>query len=435
MGHSRAKIVREIVTGEAVRHGIASRIYPCLKCNATVRIGEAITAVRIPRRERLIWVHPGCAPSNKPPAEPAKSPEPGWKIEPVKWVPDYAAFDKTLKAEIEKQEKAEQQHQKKEEGEPMTPEVTPPSNNSPDLRAATDGLVAALSAAVAATPAIQQELAALAARVEELSAGGPRVIKVEVGDRPPVEIEGVAHPQLEWTVKLAQLRENILLVGPTGSGKTHLARQVAQALGLPFAHLSCSGGLSEGQIYGRLLPTGENGRFCYVESSFVHTYTNGGVFLFDELDAADENVLLALNAALANGHMALPNDPARPSVERHPDAVIIGAANTWGTGADRQYVGRNRLDESTLDRYRAGVVAVDYSPEIEKALCPDKSLRSRLQRIRANLAKHKIERIVSTRFMASAYKLRSTGADETKVMDILTQGWREDEIKRAMEGV
>jgi hypothetical protein len=39
--------------------------------------------------------------------------------------------------------------------------------------------------------------------------------------------------------------------------------------------------------------------------------------------------------------------------------VCIAAANTFGTGADRQYVGRNQLDESTLDRFRIGQIELD----------------------------------------------------------------------------
>jgi cobaltochelatase CobS len=42
-------------------------------------------------------------------------------------------------------------------------------------------------------------------------------------------------------------------------------------------------------------------------------------------------------------------------------------ANTFGTGADRQYVGRNQLDESTLDRFRIGQIERDYDSEIVSA--------------------------------------------------------------------
>ena len=134
-------------------------------------------------------------------------------------------------------------------------------------------------------------------------------------------VEGKAHAALPRCIRLAAARRNTLLVGPAGSGKTHLAAQVAEALGLAFAHISCSAGMSEGQLTGRLLPVGEGGRFEYVRSEFVRCYEDGGVFLFDEIDAADSNTLLVLNSALANGQMALANRPENPVAKKHPDFV------------------------------------------------------------------------------------------------------------------
>ena len=38
-------------------------------------------------------------------------------------------------------------------------------------------------------------------------------------------------------------------------------------------------------------------------------------------------------------------------IKRHKDCVIIAGANTTGSGATMEYVGRNRLDAATLDRF------------------------------------------------------------------------------------
>ena len=158
--------------------------------------------------------------------------------------------------------------------------------------------------------------------------------------------------------------------------------------------------MSEGQLLGRLVsPIGEGGTFEYVRSEFVRCYEEGGVFLFDEVDGADSNTLLVLNAALANGHMAVSNRPGNPVAMKHKDFVCIAAANTYGTGADRQYVGRNQLDESTLDRFRIGQVEMDYDAEIEAMLCPDDNLRLILTEVRNKIRLAGLRRIISTRFM------------------------------------
>ena len=265
---------------------------------------------------------------------------------------------------------------------------------------------------------------------ELVQAGAVQRFEVQLPNQTVRTIQGKPHAKFARALRLAAARRNILLVGPSGSGKTHLASQVAEALGLPFACISCSAGMSEGQLLGRLVPTGEGGKFEYLRSDFVKCYEEGGVFLFDEMDAADSNTLLVINAALANGHMAVPNRPEKPTAIKHPDFVCIAAANTFGTGADRQYVGRNQLDEATLDRFRIGQIEMDYDPDIEAALCPDETLRSRLLSLRARVRESKIRRVVSMRFMRDAYVMVQAGDTIDDIEETLFAGWTRDELNK-----
>lgn len=52
-----------------------------------------------------------------------------------------------------------------------------------------------------------------------------------------------------------------------------------------------------------------------VQSFFVDIYENGGVFLFDEMDAVDSDTLPFVNQALANGGIFLPQHYGRPEVK------------------------------------------------------------------------------------------------------------------------
>jgi MoxR-like ATPase len=122
---------------------------------------------------------------------------------------------------------------------------------------------------------------------------------------------------------LPQSRKNILMVGPSGCGKTHVAAMIAEALDLEFAAQSCSVGVSESNFVGWLLPTGTNGQFNHVVSSFLKLYENGGCFLIDEMDNADPNLLVFLNMALANKGFYLPQRFDNPEVKRHPDFVCV----------------------------------------------------------------------------------------------------------------
>ena len=120
-----------------------------------------------------------------------------------------------------------------------------------------------------------------------------------------------------------------------------------------------------------------------------------------------------------------------PVAKRHSDFVCIAAANTWGRGADRQYCGRNELDEATLDRFRIGCVPMDYDEGLEAQLCPDDALRGRLQVYRKVAQANRLERIVSTRFIAQAYiKKHRDGWTHKQIDDKLFNGWRDDEIRK-----
>lgn len=268
-------------------------------------------------------------------------------------------------------------------------------------------------------------------RIEEVEANKPREIVVRKPKGEPVKIDGAVHPVFERVLQLAQARKHVFLPGPSGSGKSHLARQVADALGFRFGCISCSAGMSESQLLGRMVPHGDHGQFEFLGTEFLDCYENGGVFLFDEIDAADSNVLLVINSALANGSLSVPSRHGNPVAKRHPDFVCIAAANTWGRGADRQYVGRNELDESTLDRFRIGCVPMDYSVELEAQLCPDGRLNDRLFTYREGVRANHLERIVSTRFFAEAYEMKTRwGWTDKQIDEQLFQGWRPDEIRK-----
>lgn len=156
------------------------------------------------------------------------------------------------------------------------------------------------------------------------------------------KIEGVSHENFELLVKTVAASLPVYMVGPAGTGKTHSAQLAAEALSLKFYSISVGSQTSKSDLIGYMSATG-----AYIGTAFRKAYEHGGVFLLDEADAGNSNVLILLNAALSNGYMSFPDD----MIQAHEDFRLIASANTFGTGASRQYVGRNQLDAATLDRF------------------------------------------------------------------------------------
>lgn len=257
-------------------------------------------------------------------------------------------------------------------------------------------------------------------------------------DLSKVELAGeVFHPKFPRMMRLAGAGKPIFIPGPTGCGKTHAAAQLARGIygenwQQKFGVLSCSPATAERHFLGRSIPNITNGSEIYRAAEFVNIYENGGVFCADEIDAADASVLLVFNSALANGFLALPDRTDKPIARKHPDFVFVACANTWGRGADRRYVGRNQLDEATLDRFRIGTIPFDYSPAIERAVCPDTDLFDTLTHWRKQIFDNRLERVLSTRFFKDAYETMQAGDTITDITETFFSGWRDDEVRKVL---
>lgn len=227
---------------------------------------------------------------------------------------------------------------------------------------------------------------------------------------------------------------NIMLVGPSGSGKTHLAGMLAEMLSLPFYAINGSEGIDEGHLTERFCPDVETGNWTRVKQVFANMVEHGGVFLTDEMDACDANVLVSMNAVLDNGILPMPNDPVKPTIKRHEDFIFIGTMNTFGTGANRLYTSRSPLDAATRNRFGGRTFMVNYDEALESMLTRDEELRLKLTAMRKLIVKNSLEQIISTRDLIISDTLCASGViDHTEAADRLTMGWTEDE--RQMVGL
>lgn len=291
-------------------------------------------------------------------------------------------------------------------------------------------------------PAIDADAVAEIVR-RELHDVEPRVIVFRERDCEDIRIDVRVPLWFERVVKLLKYGEsdriNVCLVGPTGCGKTHMVALIAQALGCTrHTIISGSTGITESAITGRLLPTGEGGRFEYAASDFVDCYEGGSALIcFDEIDAFDDNMLMVVNQPLANGQMYVHHRVTKPLVTRGQNVFFMATANTFGTSANPLYSSRNKLDGATLNRFL--MVPVDYDTQYEETAGLARGLSAaeigRLWDFRAKVRQHELRRAVSTRDIFKAAVMRQCGDDWTTVMDTLTAGWSPDEKQKAGIGI
>ena len=141
-------------------------------------------------------------------------------------------------------------------------------------------------------------------------------------------------------------------------------------------------------------------------------YENGGLLLLDEFDCAHAGVVTILNSLLANGHCSFPDG----IVNKNPNFICICACNTYGRGANVDYVGRNRLDGATLDRFI--VIDVDYDAKLEKKLCDNDAWFDIIKKIRANAEKQGIKTIISPRASMDGADLLDGGFTIKEVLNM-----------------
>lgn len=214
------------------------------------------------------------------------------------------------------------------------------------------------------------------------------------------------------------------LIGPAGSGKSSVCMQVADALNLKYYLQNAVTGTHE--LSGYMDAHGK-----YNSTAFRASFERGGLILVDEVDTSDASALKWINTALANGYAMFP-DKEEP-VYAHKDFRIVIAANTFGNGADRIYVGANQLDASTLDRF----VFFDfgYDEKLELTLSGNIKWVKRVQALRKSATKEKARMVISPRASINGTKLLKAGWTEKECEDALIWKGLDPELKeRIVQG-
>ena len=227
----------------------------------------------------------------------------------------------------------------------------------------------------------------------------------------------VKHSKFEMIKACIENDIPVYLAGPAGSGKNYTLEQISWELGLEFYFTNSV--QQEYKLTGFIDAGG-----VYHETEFYKAFKNGGIFFLDEMDASITEVLVLLNAAIANRYFEFPNG----KIKAHKNFRVVAAGNTVGSGADEMYTGRLVLDQATLDRF--AIIDFGYDRNIEMHIAKgNKELVDFVEAIRTEAETNGIRATFSYRCIGMVTKLERTGLELKNILAIAVfKGMEKDTI-------
>lgn len=219
----------------------------------------------------------------------------------------------------------------------------------------------------------------------------------------------IKHPKYS-TIQTC-IKENIpvYLAGPAGAGKNYTLEQIAYENGMEFYFSNSV--QDEFKLTGFIDANG-----VYQETEFYKACKseNESIFFLDEIDASTPEVLVMLNAAIANGYFNFPNGRVDFGKEK---VHFVAAGNTVGNGANDMYTGRQQLDQATLDRF--AIIEFDYSKNVERQITNNnEELIDFIHELRKISKDNMIKTTFSYRCMEMVCKLEKAQMDLDDILSI-----------------
>lgn len=162
--------------------------------------------------------------------------------------------------------------------------------------------------------------------------------------------------ELEQIRACLQAKRNVLLEGPVGVGKTHLALAVTRELKLPVFRVDGDSRYSEQKLSGWFDPPTviKKGfsKEAFLPGPLVEAMQKGGVLFINELNRLPEGVQNVLLPAIDERVITVP----RLGEIRAKDSFLVIA-----TQNPKEFVATSHLSEAILDRFE--LVVLDYQRE------------------------------------------------------------------------
>ncbi|MBF7022125.1 ATP-binding protein [Staphylococcus kloosii] len=154
-------------------------------------------------------------------------------------------------------------------------------------------------------------------------------------------------------LSLLKLNKNLLLKGPTGSGKTKLAETLSETLDQPMYQVNCSVDLDAESLLGfKTIKTNDDGQqeIVFIDGPVIKAMKEGHILYIDEINMAKPETLPVLNGVL-DYRRKLTNPFTGEVINAAPGFNVIAAINEG-------YIGTLPMNEALKNRFV--VIQVDY---------------------------------------------------------------------------
>ena len=142
------------------------------------------------------------------------------------------------------------------------------------------------------------------------------------------------------------------LIGPSGTGKTHIVYLVAEIAGLPLWEINCGLQTTSFDLFGRYVGLGKEN---WVDGQIVSWCRHGGILYLDEANMMKQDVATRLNPILdTRGHLVL-NEKDNEIIPRHPFGYVVISMNPFSI----EFAGTKPLNAAFRRRMNAWIT-FDY---------------------------------------------------------------------------
>lgn len=175
------------------------------------------------------------------------------------------------------------------------------------------------------------------------------------------------HNDIEVLARAFRMKQPVLLVGESGTGKNHAVEAFCAALGIPHKRINLNGGATIEDLVGcREL---EEGTTEWRDGIVTQFCRHGGVVVLDEVNSADPEMLFVLHGLCDHSRSLTLTQKGEGGevVKAHENFMVVGTMNPL------TYEGTRKLNPAFLDRFGV-ILHYQWDLNIERKLVQDDKL-------------------------------------------------------------